>query len=181
MLFPLSSFSHPLHFFPPPSPSLNALYHLTSFIESLAWQLDCVLLHQYSLLLSYSPIIFWSYSSKGGARSTDKNREFGDMLGSGEKGQEISKHQGRSGYVKDNPFESKAFCLLYFQSLTPHKISEWIWGLMFSCFAFLRPSGQKLKKQTHGRQWAPHSHVSTDLLSGVPFVFWRHYCIITMY
>lgn len=56
--------------------------------------------------------------------STDENREFGDMLGSGEKGQEISKHQGGSGYVKDNPFESKVFCLLYFHSLTPHKISE---------------------------------------------------------
>lgn len=56
--------------------------------------------------------------------STDENQEFGSTLCSGEKGQEISKHQRRYGYVKDNLFERKVFCLLYFHSPTPPKISE---------------------------------------------------------
>lgn len=55
--------------------------------------------------------------------NTNENRELGSTLGSGEKGQEISKHQRRSGYVEDNLFERKVLSLLYFHSPTPHKIS----------------------------------------------------------
>lgn len=44
--------------------------------------------------------------------SADENREFHNTLSSGEKGQEVSKHQRTSGYVKDNIFESILSSLL---------------------------------------------------------------------
>lgn len=69
-------------------------------------------------------------------KSTDENKESVISLGSEEKGPRSSQYQGRSGYVKNTGFESKALSLLYWHSLTPRNFLDESEDLGLSAFLF---------------------------------------------
>jgi len=75
----------------------------------------------YSILPLFFDLTVVQEEPEAMKKSTDENREFDRSLGSGEKGQGSSQHQGRSGYAKDTSFVSKYS--LYCHSVTPPKLS----------------------------------------------------------